>query len=271
MAKAYALITGASQGLGKSFAFQLADKGYNLILLAAANDGLEKVSNTITDVFNIFPVCYEGDLTDQQFLLDVTKEINTKFRVSLLINNAGMGAACSFGEEKAEFISRMISLNVTALTLLTHQLLPSLTANTPAYILNVSSMIAFSPTGFKSVYPASKCYVRHFTTGLSEELKDKDIHVSALYPGTMRTNRFVCARLEKHNKLVQSGVVPTDIVAEIALKRMFAGKRHIVVGWSNHLMRFLMQVIPESIKTALITKAMRKEVESTTTSTEISC
>lgn len=269
--KPFAVITGASQGLGKSFAFQLADKGYELILLAAPDDGLDLVSDHISKIFNITPVLFEGDLTDHDFLLAVSQKIAGHYKINLLINNAGMGAACCFGDEKPEFIEKMISLNITALTVLTHQLLPSLLGNTPAHILNVSSMIAFSPTGYKSVYPASKCYVRHFTTGLAEELKDRNVHVAALYPGTMRTNRFVTARIEKHNRLVRSGVVSTDIVAEVALRKLFAGKRHIVVGWSNHLMRLMMHVVPESLKTSMITRAMRREVETTTTATEISC
>ena len=268
--KEFAVVTGASQGLGKSFAFQLADMGYHLVLIAAENDGLREVSDTITRIFNILPVCYEGDLTDHDFLLNICEEIRQEYNISILINNAGMGAACCFGDERPEFIRRMISLNITALTVLTHQLLPSLIENSPSYILNVSSMIAFSPTGYKSIYPASKCYVRHFTSGLGEELKEKNIQVSAVYPGTMRTNEFVRARIEKHGSLVRSGVISPDIVAEVALKKMFAGKRHIIVGLGNYLMRLLMQLVPEPIKISLITGAMRKEVLSTTTPTEIS-
>ena len=86
MSTPYAIVTGASQGLGKAFAFQLADKGYNLILLSAQDDGLDEVSAQISRVFNIYPICFEGDLTDQSFLLKVAKKINKNYKVNLLIN-----------------------------------------------------------------------------------------------------------------------------------------------------------------------------------------
>jgi short-subunit dehydrogenase len=105
---------------------------------------------------------------------------------------------------------------------------------------------------------------------LSEELKDSNVHVAVVYPGTMMTNKFVRARIKKHNNLVKAGVVPTDIVASVSLKKLFNMKRVILVGWANYLMWFLMMITPPYLKLKLITNAMRQEVSRTTTATEIS-
>jgi len=98
-------------------------------------------------------------------------EINADYPLFMLIDNAGIGGTESFADCGPDYLDRIIQLNVRATTLLTHQLLPNLRQASQAYILNVSSMAAFSPVGYKTIYPASKRYIHDFTRGLYEELR----------------------------------------------------------------------------------------------------
>ena len=268
--KTYAVITGASKGLGRSYAMQLAQTGHNLILTSYYNDGLPALANLIRTEYDVSVEFFEADLTILEELKKLITNIKEHYRVNILINNAGIGAACAFGDESIDFLDKMINLNIRALTMLCHGILPLLKAEKEAYILNVASMIAFSPTGYKSIYPSSKAFVHNFSLCLREELKDKGVSVSVLYPGAMKTNKFIRERIKKHNFLVKSGVVPTPQIARISLHKMFLKKQVIIVGWSNYLTWLLMQIIPPSIKIPLITRANRKEVMMTTTETEIS-
>jgi len=268
--KPFAVVTGASQGLGRSYALQLAQAGHNLIITSMHNDGLPALADRIIKEYNVAVEYREVDLTKLDELKELIANIKEHYQVDILINNAGIGAACAFGDESIDFLDKMFNLNMRAVSILCHGLLPLLEAEKQAYILNVSSMIAFSPSGYKSIYPASKSYVHNFSLCLREELKPKGISVSVVYPGAMKTNKFIKARIEKHNALLKSGVIPTDIIAKTSLRKMFLKKRIIIVGWPNSLMRILMQLTPAFIKIPLLTNAMKKEVLATTTDTEIS-
>ena len=101
------------------------------------------------------------------------KGVNDAFgRIDILINNAGLGGTKKFTEASSDYINTILQVNVAATSLITHQLLPNLLKQPKAYILNVSSMAAFSPIGFKTVYPATKTFIHSFSRGLHEELKD---------------------------------------------------------------------------------------------------
>ncbi|RLD19145.1 MAG: short-chain dehydrogenase [Bacteroidetes bacterium] len=257
----YALVTGASCGLGKSFAMELAKRGENVLLVSRPNEGLAYLCQRLKADCDIEAHYFEADLGNKKELNALTEWVNKKFNVKILINNAGIGGACKFESTSMKFIDELIDVNIRAMSLLTHQLLPKMRANGKCYILNVASMAAFSPIGYKSIYPASKSFIYNFSLGLAEELKDDNVSVSVVNPGPMRTNKSVTDRIESHGLLTKAGVVPTDIMARVALNKMFKGKRSIIVGRINYIMYLVLSMLPLKIKLPMLTQAMKKEVK----------
>ena len=256
----YALVTGASCGLGKSFAIELAKRGENVLLVSRPDEGLAELCKVIKAEYEVDAQYYEADLANLDELFALTDWVKRKFNVNILVNNAGIGGACKFESTSMEFIDQLINVNIRAVSLITHQLLPQMRANGKCYILNVASMAVYSPIGYKSIYPASKSFIYHFSLGLAEELKGDNVTVSVVNPGPMRTNKSIMARIESHGLLTKAGVVPTDIVAKVALTKMFKGQRSIIVGRINYLSYLFLSLLPIKIKLPMLTQAMKKEV-----------
>jgi len=197
MNKDFALVTGASKGLGKAFAFELSRRKINTILIGLPDEGLDLLTNELKNKYEVESVFYETDLTIKENILKLTEWVNENFSVSMLINNAGIGGTKQFLDADVEYIDHIIQLNIRATSILTHQILPNLLNQPQAYILYVSSMAAFSPIGFKTVYPASKAFIDYFSRGLYQELSGANVFISTVHPGSMKTNRDVTERINK--------------------------------------------------------------------------
>lgn len=255
----YAVITGASQGLGLYIAKELASRNYNLILVSLPYENLESVSKNISDEYNVTVDFFETDLTNTDEVLSFCNNIKD-YNISVLVNNAGIGGSKKILDASAEYLIKIIDLNVKAPSILTRLLLPQLEKNTKSYILNVSSMAAFSPIGYKTVYPASKKFIDFFSLGLKEELKDKNVFVSAVYPGPMKTNAEVSQRIEKQSKFVNSGVIDLETMAYKSVEGMLKGKKRIVLGKLNKFSQILLSVLPVSVKTRMLSNAIKREI-----------
>jgi uncharacterized protein len=256
--KTFALVTGASQGLGKAFAIELAKRKINTILVALPNEDIQSVAEQAKS-FNTESYFYETDLTVKENLIKLTAWVNQYFEVNILINNAGCGGTKSFLECDVDYIDRIIQLNIRAMVVISHQLLPNLMSQERSYILNVSSMASFSPIGYKTVYPASKRFVQHFTRGLFEELRKTPVFVSVVHPGPMKTNADVTQRIEKQGILGKLGLLSPEKVAEISISQLFKRDSLILLGWSNKVNWLLMALIPVWIKLPIMTKAIQRE------------
>ncbi|MBI5915340.1 MAG: SDR family NAD(P)-dependent oxidoreductase [Bacteroidetes bacterium] len=258
--KTYALVTGASQGLGKAMVLELAMRKINLLLVALPGEGVEELAAQLAGL-GVEAHFYETDLSQRENVLKLTDWVNQNFNVGILINNAGRGGTRSMLAADAEYVDGIVQLNIAAPALITHQLLPNLLRQKNAYILNVSSMAAFSPIGFKTVYPASKRFIRHFSLGLRQELKGTGVSVSVVYPGPMKTNADVASRIEKQQWMGRIGLVSPEAVAEVAVRQMFRRKTCILAGWGNYLNWLLLAMLPNRFKIPLLTKAVRKEMD----------
>ncbi|MBV8324943.1 SDR family NAD(P)-dependent oxidoreductase [Chryseobacterium sp.] len=254
----YAVITGASQGLGKSFAEQLAKRKINLILVSLPNQNLKEFARELENRYTVKTCYYEVDLSVNENVMKLTEWLNTSFEIYILINNAGIGGTKKFTEASPDYINTILQVNVAATSLITHQLLPNLLRQSGAYILNVSSMAAFSPIGFKTVYPASKTFIHSFSRGLYEELKETSVFVSVVNPGAMKTNPEVCKRIEKQGLLGRLTLLNPDKVASRCIERLFKKDSVIMV---NPVSWLIMKVLPIWIKLPLMTKAIKREIE----------
>lgn len=244
-------------GLGRAFSAELATRGYDLILVSLPCDKLEAVAQECR-AKGVDCVCYEFDLTDRGSIMEFIEDVNAKYEVSMLINNAGFGGSKAFETTPFEYIEGMMNLNVVATTTLSHQLLPNLKRQAPAYILNISSMASLIPSGYKTVYPASKVFLRYLSLGLHEELRDVGVHVCIATLGPMPTKDDVIMRIEAQGALGRALTAPTEKVARLCIDALLRGDSEIIVGRFNALCKFLIGVLP----TKLLAKIMTRKVGS---------
>jgi uncharacterized protein len=256
----YAVVTGASTGLGKAFAFELANRKINVILIALPNEGLPQLVEQLKQL-GVDAVCYETDLTRKENVQQITDQINQHYSVFMLINNAGLGGTKRFIEADLSYLDAMIQLNVVSLTLMTRALLPNLLKQQEGYVLNVSSMAAFSPMGFKTVYPASKAFVYHFARGLYQELKDTSVFVSVVSPGPMRTNLEVTERIKRQSLFARAGVLSPEKVATISINKLLKRDALILLNLGNSFHWLLMKMLPVWVRLPLLTNGVKRELK----------
>ena len=255
----YAVVTGASCGLGKSFAIDLASRKMNTILISLPGENIAEVCDECRKK-GTESHFYEADLTDRSELLRVTEEINGKYKVKILINNAGTGGSTVFEQASLKYLENIIELNTGVTTFLTHELIPNLKKNAPSYILNISSLASMTPTGYKTVYPASKNFVRYLSIGLREELKDSSVSVSVALLGPMPTKPEIVERIKSQGWVGKFLTVTTKLAARKCIDKMFKGKSTIVVGISNKFSYWLLKCIPEGLRASIMTKSMKNEL-----------
>ena len=255
----FALVTGASKGFGRELSFELARRNKHIILVALPGEGLAELAESLCGM-GVQAFYAEADLCEKSEILEITERINQYFDVNLLINNAGMGGTCAFEKAGPDYLEKMIQLNILAGALLTNRMLPNLMKQERSYILNVSSIASFSPVGFKTVYPASKRFIHHFSRGLAEELRGTSVFVSVVYPGPMPTNADINARLERQGLLAKISQLPTAEMAKRTLGALFNRRRHIVVGMVNYLYYLMTLVLPLQIRLPLSSLALKREI-----------
>ncbi|WBH74308.1 hypothetical protein PALA13_00688 [Pseudomonas aeruginosa] len=179
----YALITGASSGIGLALAEALARRGRALILVARQRDALESIAYELAQRFGVEVLFRTCDLSEPLQLSGLLHELEQGERqIDLLVNNAGIGTSGPFIDQEWAREQELIELNILALARLCHSLGARMAAQGGGQILNIASVAAFQPGAWMSNYYASKAYVLHFSEGLREELKERGVKVSVLCP-----------------------------------------------------------------------------------------
>jgi uncharacterized protein len=254
----FALVTGASRGLGRAFTIELARRKINILLVALPDDGLPELCMELRNNYQVKCDYFETDLTKNSNIDQMVNWVTLNYSVNILINNAGMGGSREFELAEKDYLDNMISLNIRALTLITHQLLPVLKSHKQSYILNVGSMASFSPMGYKTIYPASKVFVLYFSRGLYQELKGTGVFVSVVHPGPMKTNKQVIKLINRLGAYGKIGLLTPEYVASKSIKLLFQHKPIIILGWLNHLSWLAMKAVPAWIRLPYLTKRMKK-------------
>ncbi len=257
----YIVITGASMGLGKSLAARLAAEGCHLILLSLPGENLPILCDELSSTYGVKTLHYETDLSLGENINGFADWVlSQNLEISGLVNNAGLGGSARFEKTDPGLIDTMLLVNIRALTLLTRLFIEELKSRDKSFILNVSSIAAFKPMPYKTVYPASKAYVYSFSVGLGEELKATGVQVSVLHPGPMDTSDENAGRIEQHGFLGKLVCLTVDEVADIAVSKMMVGKKVIVPGIFNKLCARLMKMIPRRIALPMINRVVKKEL-----------
>ncbi|CAI8768089.1 SDR family NAD(P)-dependent oxidoreductase [Pseudomonas donghuensis] len=230
----YAMITGASSGLGLALAEALARRGRNLILVARQRDPLESIAIELTQRFGVevlFRACDLGEpLRLSGFLLELEE---SERHIDLLVNCAGIRSYGHFLAQEWSDEQDLIEVNILALTRLCHALGNAMAVQGGGQILNVASLAAFAPGPWMSSYAASKAYVLHFSEGLREELKRTGIKVSVLCPGPVRSPLRRIPRLEKG----QRSLSPEE-VALYTVRALDKNRALIIPGCRNRWLAF---------------------------------
>ena len=181
------LVTGASSGIGATYADRFARRGHDLVLVARDSARLEALAARLRQETGVAVDILPADLTQADALATVEARLRDDARIGILINNAGIAQSGDFLAQSADAIERLVTLNTTALTRLAAAIAPRLVGAGNGAIVNIGSVVGLAPEFGMSVYGASKAYVLFLSQGLSQELAPKGVHVQAVLPAATRT------------------------------------------------------------------------------------
>lgn len=235
----YTLITGATSGIGYEIAKIYAEQGEPLILVARRKAILDEFQQRYANVEIV-----EMDLSEPnnaKKLFEITEQ--NGWQVFRLINNAGFGVFGEFSETDLDREMAMVNLNIQAVMILTKLYLQPMKARNQGEILNVSSVASFMPGPQMSVYYATKAFVTSFSKALSYELKETNINISILAPGTTATEFEKAANLQNSKLFDRLKVQSAEEVATYAVQNL--GKNVIIPNWLNKLMVFSSRFTPD--------------------------
>lgn len=243
-----ALVTGASSGIGRDIAIELADRGYELILVARRADKLEEIKKSV----NVNCRTVSCDLSAFENCIKLCQWLVNE-DIDVVINCAGFGVFGEFVETDLGKEVSMINTNITALHIITKYFVKKFVAENKGYILNVASAAAYAPGPMFSSYYASKAYVLRLTQAIAEEVRETNVYIGALCPGTVDTEFNAVAD-------VGSGIngMSSEYVAKYGVNKMFKRKRVIIPGLKFKCTVLFSRFLPDSIL-AKITQDFQKK------------
>ncbi len=253
----WALVTGASAGIGVALVRELAAGGTNLVLTARRKDRLEKLAQELSSAHEIRVEIFAADLaqTDapqQIFAYTQAKKIS----IDLLINNAGFGAYGAFATVEMQRLLDMVQVNCGAVVHLTRLYLPQMLKQRRGDVLILASTASFQAVPFISTYAATKAFDLLFAEGLAEEVRPYGIRVCALCPGSTES--------EFHEVAGQSGLAAArknretaEKVARVGLQALAAGKSYVISGTGNYLGAHSQRLVPRGVVTRIAGKMFR--------------
>ena len=246
----YALITGATSGIGFELSVLYAQNGYGLVLVSSSKEHLENTENRLNEQYSVPILIYEQDLTKQGAALELYNKIKQKkLDVTVLINNAGFGLVGATDEINRSIDEQMMMLNMINLVSLSKLIILDMYRNKKGKILNVSSTGAFQPGPYTSTYFASKAFVLSYSRAIRYEAKARGVQICILCPGATKTGFFRREGTATPNK----AMLPEQ-VARIAFRGLMKNKEIIIPGLKNRLL----QLFPLKIKMLSVARMKKK-------------
>jgi uncharacterized protein len=244
----WALITGASAGIGVAFAKELAPGGTNLVLTARRKDRLEDLARGLAENYRISTEVIAADLADSnapEKICAFTKE--KKIEIDLLINNAGFGHYGEFHTVEKQRLLDMVQVNCHAVVHLTRLYLPAMVARRRGDVLILASTASFQAVPYISTYAATKAFDLLFAEGLAEEMKPYGVRVCALCPGSTESEFHTVSGQEKFKRNAETA----EKVAHTGLKALAAGKSYVISGLGNYLGAHGERLVPRRFVTKI--------------------
>jgi short-subunit dehydrogenase len=238
----WAIITGASSGIGKALAFEFAGGGFNILLTARNEAALAEIAAECAGKYGIETEVVPADLGRQDSVDRLIAAIGAKpRRYEVLVNNAGFGIHGDFASSDIEQNIQLLNVQLTAALKLTKAVLPPMISRHSGRILNVASVYSYSPVPLQSVYSACKAFLLSFSSSLQNELQGTGVTVTVFCPGTTQTEFRSRAGIgEKHK---DSGMT-AQTAAHIAYVETLRGTHIVVPGFLNRLFVFLARLLP---------------------------
>jgi uncharacterized protein len=256
--KNYALITGASSGIGLAMAEIFAHHTTNLVLVARSIATLKKIKSDLEKKYGIVVHILKKDLAREESpkeIYDFT--IDKNIHIEYLVNNAWFWDYGPFVDSELQRDQDMIQVNIGALTMLTRYFIESMKKHSSGKILNVASTAAFQPWPYMAVYFASKAYVSSFWLALSKEVEKYGITVTTLYPGPTQSN-FAKNAKASSVKIFGWKLPTSHQVAQFAYEHMMKGKKIAIHGFANRLLAWITKFLPMNILLNMMELALKK-------------
>jgi hypothetical protein len=255
-----ALVTGASSGIGRALAFDLAEGGCHLILTARRRDRLEDVQRQLSR----FKVRVDVMPADLAVAGGATRLVDGIARagldVDLLINNAGIGLAGAFATTPWERDHQMVQLNIVAVLELTKRLLPRMLERGNGDVIFVGSVVGYMPVPLLAHYAATKAFVRSFAEALAHETRGTGVHITLVSPGTTATEWYASAGYGKPVRGSGPLVATAQQVADAALRAAAHADRAVVPGLANWMMAMTGKVLPTGLVMRLAERIQRSRM-----------
>ncbi len=251
----WALITGATAGIGKALAEELAKGGANLVLTARRGERLRAIAQELSAKRNIRSEIYVADLAQPaapELIFEFTQQKG--LTIDVLVNNAGFGQYGEFHATDTDRLLQMVQVNCTALLHLTRLFVPPMVTRRSGDVLIVASTAAFQAVPYVSTYAATKVFDLYLAEGLAEELQPYGIRVCALCPGTTTSEFHEIAGHPAHSKGREQSA---EIVARNGLKALAAGKSYVISGLANYLGAHGERLVPRRFVTRVAAKMFR--------------
>ncbi|MHA4842599.1 SDR family NAD(P)-dependent oxidoreductase [Flavitalea antarctica] len=254
----YALITGATSGIGYEIAKRFAKDGHNLVLVARSKDGLLETASMLHEQFAVSVYTISKDL----FVPGAAKEIYTEtsqqgFEIRYLVNDAGQGLWGKFLETDLDREIDLVHLNIIALMSLTKYYLKDMVERKQGRILQVSSSLAKAPTPYMSVYAASKAFVLSFSEALISEIKGTDVTMTALLPNATDTDFFHKAGSEHTVTYRETSLYTPAEVAEAGYQGMMLGEAKVIPGIKNKVQGAMSAMMSDEAVAEMMSKQMQ--------------
>ena len=257
----YALVTGASQGLGKYFARALATRKQNLVLVARSKEKLKAVASKLRATHEILAESLEFDLASPKAGQHLAQQLRDRqFRIDLLINNAGVGLHGEFLKLPLEQQLRTVHLQNAAVVELTYNLLPAMIEERRGAIINVSSMAGFQPIPYAAIYSATKSFLTTFSMALREEVRQTGVKVVTVCPGRLRADPEEEESQEQRQK-VPGGEQGHEEVVKETLTKLDRGGGLVIPGRVNRLTLIGQRLIPPNAVPKIIARMSKPDPE----------
>ncbi|MGL4760211.1 MAG: SDR family NAD(P)-dependent oxidoreductase [Sarcina sp.] len=248
------LITGATSGIGLSFAKIFGEKENNLILVGRNKEKLESIKKDFEKRYKIKVFTYAVDISDRNELENLWSDIESRFsRIDVLINNAGAGFNGEFSEISWENHESIMEVNMRALTRLSYMAVNHMKKNKSGSILNVASTGSFQAGPMIGVYYATKAYVLSLSTAIGQEVKKDGINVVTLCPGATKTE--FCKRAGKEDL---NNAMSSDDVAEIGYRGLMKNKAIIIPGFFNKVAIFISKILSYTLMAKIVKRIQSK-------------
>ena len=248
----WALVTGASAGIGADFVRELAKRGMNVILVARSEGRLHELKEELQGTYGVDAVVIPMDLARQGAAQELYERVKAEgLNIEILINNAGFGLYGTVVEIPLEKMEAMLNLDVMTVASLTKLFVREMVERDSGYILNVASIGAYQPSPEYASYSAAKSFVLNYGEALNYELRNTGVSCTVISPGVTRTGFFEKSGQEENLSVFQRlTMMGSEKVARIGVRAMFNRRPSVVPGWINSLMVFSVRRLPRQWITA---------------------